>query len=862
MVNPGSVAASVKSITSVFGSSRRSSVLESSLTSTNNESLAHSSDSSTNLGDDSDSDQEDVFIYSRVQNLPTTFFHKDLVSYVSITPEVEVYGTHSGIVHIRPMVSLGHDTTSENKSIRESLPRTVRVHRASVLDIDCNSAYVATASIDGTVVIASILEGQETLQASYKRPIHAIALHPDYSIQKSYVCGGTAGQIVLSEKGWLKSRNDTVLVQTGSTILALNWIKSRIIWCNEDGITIYNVDDRIIVNRISQSRSGQQRADLYRPRINRYGPNEVVISWAQSVYIVEINNGTLRREYKLSGPVAGAVKYNTTQLAVLVKLRHAELQLIDLESGNEVYNDEIELINSENLNTNDFHLQFCNILYVVSARDAVTARERTINDHIHWLIDHDRLLEAYEASGNPQAQYSSAWRRELGLRACQKLQDEGNWNSLAAVLPTILDSSSEDGESSKQTEKHSDWLLWANKFLSSNQFLVFGDIIPRNMKLSNVHDTILLNAIETNDHNRIEAFINEWSPSVYDQRLVASRLELKATNVAMKSCLATLYLHMGDYIKAVKVFKELNSSQAYSLVLRYHLWNEKYVLDNLGPIISSGSDSSGNYVGRLQGLIEIRNELSPSKVVQVLRTQENDLLLFGYLTELGEVDESYLSEFANLMIELYAKYDTRKLMAFLQKSESYDIDRTIKLCRNQHLYSELVFLLGKIGLYRDAIDLIILNLRDFERAVNFALTQGPDTFDYLITYCKSNPELVLELMKCVEISPTKILAAIPSNMTIPGLKFALCNIIKEQEINISLSAGALAVIKSESYSSNYKLRSLRSSGTVIDPSDEYSTVDWSKSQLFTRYKSRCIGDNYQFNSLKRKNAHLRSLMQM
>lgn len=773
----------------------------------------------------SESDAEDVFVYARVRNLPPTFFHKDLVSAICILPEVQVYATHSGIVHIAP---------------NDAPPRTVRVHRASVLSICSDGKYVATASIDGTVVITAAKDAQDTVQAQFKRPVHAIALHPEYSNQKSYVSGGSAGQIVLSEKGWLKARADTVLAQTGSTILALAWIANRIVWCNEDGITVFNTDERVAVSRVR--RTNAPRADLSRPRITTNGTN-AYIAWASSVYLVDLVSGLLVREYTLSAPVCGVIVYSPTQLAVLLKKEHAELVLVDRHNSREEFADEIELHNSSNLKPNDFHLAQAGALYVVSAGDAVVARERTLRDHVDWLEAHGKLLAAYTASCS--ADFDERERKRLGNLAAEQLMKETKWEELSTVLPNVLDSNP------------ANWKPWALNFIDAGQHLLIGDVLPHE-GLTQIHDKILAKAIEENDSTRVERYVTQWPLASYTPAQAVRLLTLKTTNVVMQSCLAKIYLLLCEYTNAVKVFVKLDSSEGYNLVSQYHLWHEPAILDMLGAIVSAGSaDLEGNYVGRLRSLIDVRNELPPARVVQGLKAESSDLLLFGYLTELGQVDETYLSEFADLVVELYVKYDKERLMGFLQRTDTYDLDATIKLCRANNLYNELVFLLGKIGLAHEAIDLLVNKLGDFKRAVDFARTQGPSAFEYLIQYCKNYPQLVLELLKCVDISPTTVLAAVPHEMLIPGLKSALCDVFSEQEINLALGTGALAVVRTESREGYNKLQQLRLAGTEVDT--EVVALDWTKPQLFSPEPKEVPLSNF-LPTLSGKFKHLRELV--
>lgn len=88
-------------------------------------------------------------------------------------------------------------------------------------------------------------------------------------------------------------------------------------------------------------------------------------------------------------------------------------------------------------------------------------------------------------------------------------------------------------------------------------------------------------------------------------------------------------------------------------------------------------------------------ELPPSAVVQQLDGRRR--LIHQYLHALFMRDFRAGKEFHNTQVELYADYDREGLLAFLQHSVDYDINHAYSLCKSRGLYSEQVFLLGRMG---------------------------------------------------------------------------------------------------------------------------------------------------------------------
>lgn len=808
----------------------------------------------------SSDDEESLFIYSRVADLPPTFYTTDAISSCLLTDSCHCYATHGGIVHMRE---------PNGKTIR-----TVRVHRASVLNIDCDGKYVATASIDGTVVIASIADPLDTAQASFRRPVHCVSLHPDYTNHRAYVSGGTAGEVVLSERGWLKSRADTVLAHTQSTILAIAWVSTpqssdtRVVWCNEEGITIYSPEKRAALNRVVRSNTGM-RADLFRPRIhvNKEAGN-CVVAWARSIYVVDLKRGALKHQQELPFMLSGAVNYHQFMalLSVDPHSSGAELKLRNKE-GIEVYADEIEPHAPHKLGSNDFHLAVQGgKVYVVSSNDVIVARERTNRDHVEWLVDRKRYVEAYQSastkakkelpsddakehSGDEKSEtggspsfadsqdeaFSAEEVRSIGLQATQQLIDAASYVGAARLLTDIL-----------QPEDN-DWLLFMTQFLKNEQHLVAGDVLP-NVPVGNVHNDVLAYALKTKSADHLTRWIKNWPLDVYDATKLAKDMmemdEQGELDAEMLVVYANLLQKIGDYVGAVKALVKADSPRAFGVVKHYHLWSEPPILQILDSVLSSGYGDGGDgvFVARLRDLISVRAEIPPQKVVNQLRSPENELLLFGYLTELGLVDEPQLSQFADLMVEMYISYDRTKLLSFLERFDTYDLPKTIDLCREHKLVSELVYLLGRVGQTDEALKLIVTELKDYKRATLFAASlapsQGNEVWDVLVEYCKTEPELVLELLKRVEISAAKVLQVVPADMRIHGLKLALTNVFREQGTSLELAEGTKAIVTSESKFWTRALRLKRAEGTVLsDPSSAFESL---KPPILLSENGQCV----------------------
>lgn len=73
------------------------------------------------------------------------------------------------------------------------------------------------------------------------------------------------------------------------------------------------------------------------------------------------------------------------------------------------------------------------------------------------------------------------------------------------------------------------------------------------------------------------------------------------------------------------------------------------------------------------------------------------------------------SRFCWMQVELYAEFEPERLTGFLVSSQSYGLEAAHELCERKGLVREQVFVLGRMGNAREALDLIISKLCDVQQ---------------------------------------------------------------------------------------------------------------------------------------------------
>ena len=112
----------------------------------------------------------------------------------------------------------------------------------------------------------------------------------------------------------------------------------------------------------------------------------------------------------------------------------------------------------------------------------------------------------------------------------------------------------------------------------------------------------------------------------------------------------------------------------------------------------------------------------------------------------------------------------------------------------------MVYLLSKTGETKRALFLIIDKLGDVSQAIAFAKSQNDDDlWDDLLNYSMEKPRFIRGLLEGVgtAIDPVTLVRRIPDGLEIEGLRSGLSKILKEFELQYSISEGAAKILRGE-----------------------------------------------------------------
>lgn len=437
-------------------------------------------------------------------------------------------------------------------------------------------------------------------------------------------------------------------------------------------------------------------------------------------------------------------------------------------------------------------------------------------------------------------------KRRIGELWIQELVEEGDWVRAAQVAAKVVNTPHQ-------------WEKWIYTFAGAKKFDEIVDYMPPEPMHppipGTVYEIVLGHYIQT-DKPRFKELLDRWGTELFDANEVSIALEnqLKFRDVRedsvedgekgrdwriVKESLARLHEVSGRYREALKCYIRLqDADSAMRLIRDNHLADA--VTDDVTSFIALRVPEAELSRMSIAELEEATSEaitllvdearrglIKPEVVVRQLEEKDLNLYLYFYFRGLWQdyrdqpVDESVslVDEFADLAVHIFAGFDRELLMDFLKVSTSYTFEEAVQECEQSNFIPELVYLYSKTGRMKQALYLIIDRLGDVSQAISFAKEQDdPDLWEDLLEYSMDKPRFIRALLEEVgtSINPITLVRRIPEGLEIPGLREGLKHIMKEHEIQYSISSGVARVLRSEVAAAQNQLRSGQRKGIKFE----------------------------------------------
>ncbi|KAF2084578.1 vacuolar assembly protein-like protein [Saccharata proteae CBS 121410] len=472
-------------------------------------------------------------------------------------------------------------------------------------------------------------------------------------------------------------------------------------------------------------------------------------------------------------------------------------------------------------------------------------------------------------------------KRRIGDLWIQQLVNAKDWETAGQVAGRVLGTSSR-------------WEYWVWTFAQAGRFDDITPYIPTKQLHpplpSLVYEYVLGNYIKR-DPVRFKELLNQWDPELFDINAVTTAVEAKLDSGDVRedtveggergrdwrillNALAKLYLADGRPKEALKChFRLQNADAAMAIIRDYHLLAA--VSDDIPGFIMLRVSKEQLKSAPLDELEEASSQavhllideayegiVHPEVVVEQLQAKGMAYkpFLFLYLRALwrGEGTETefgtghdriaaegktLVEDFADLAVEMYAEYDRPLLMEFLKSSKRYDFEKACQICESREYILESVYILSIMGRTKQALFLIIDKLADVSRAIAFAKEQDdPDLWNDLLDYSMDKPRFIRGLLEEVgtAIDPITLVRRIPEGLEIEGLRDGIRRMVREYEIQFSISDGVAKVLRSEVATAMEALRAGRKRAVKFEVvSKEEDHVDvFVEPQLATKTTKR------------------------
>lgn len=515
-----------------------------------------------------------------------------------------------------------------------------------------------------------------------------------------------------------------------------------------------------------------------------------------------------------------------------------------------------------NLGLNDYHLgHYIGTpprYFVLSARAGVVAEQVQLSDRLQWFLDRKLYHQAWTMS---QHVVSAERRLGFGVAHLESLVRVGDWESATRWISTLLadteliavgdakstlatgaSSALADEKELLAKESAAQWAYWCRVFLSAGRVAELTAVIPTDPQW-NLPKAVYLELIKhwlVEDQKRAFELLSSWDVELYDAKDVAGAmeelLERTSDNEELRRHLVTLYERTYEPAKAVPHLQTLRDSNIIPFLAANH------ILPAFVPQLptfarlrfSNESDIERLPISTIQErlsdvtqiLVDSRHEIAPATVVRLMCDSHLDILAFFYLEELAAIDELLVKGFENDMVQLYAQYARPKLLPFLSANNNYSIDDAIAVCEANAFVDELVYLLAQVGENKKALTLILHELDDPQRAVNFAKSQNEhDIWNIVLEHSFSRPSYIKTLIESADeksnafYNPITILQHMDADLDIAGLKDSVTLVARDNDMALVVNQLLYNIVakRSEKVSHKFHLDELR--GVQVSASD-------------------------------------------
>ncbi|KAM7322640.1 hypothetical protein ACRRTK_018145 [Alexandromys fortis] len=804
-----------------------------------------------------ESEEEPKLKYERLSNGVTEILQKDAASCMTVHDKFLALGTHYGKVYLLDVQ--GNITQKFDVS-------PVKINQIS---LDESGEHMGVCSEDGKVQVFGLYSGEE-FHETFDCPIKIIAVHPQFvrSSCKQFVTGGKkyrvgpevgidggsnmlplyqasflstppaiplssqwqkrwvkdqcdAGylkirvllcpQLLLFERTWMNRWKSSVLHEGEGNIRSVKWRGHLIAWANNMGVKIFDITSKQRITNVPRD-DISLRPDMYPCSLCWKDPVTLIIGWGTSIKVCSVKErhasemrdlpsryveivSQFETEFYISGlaPLCDqlVVLSYVKEVSEKTEREYCARPRLDIiqplpETCEEISSDALTVRGFQENECRDYHLEYSegeSLFYIVSPRDVVVAKERDQDDHIDWLLEKKK----YE---------------DIGLAYVNHLMERGDYDMAARKCQKIL------GKNAAL------WEYEVYKFKEIGQLKAISPYLPRGDPVLKplIYEMILHEFLES-DYEGFATLIREWPGDLYNNSVIVQavrdHLKKDSQNKTLLKTLAELYTYDKNYGNALEIYLTLRHKDVFQLIHKHNLFSS--IKDKIVLLMDFDSEKA------VDMLLDNEDKISIKKVVEEL--EDRPELQHVYLHKLFKRDHHKGQRYHEKQISLYAEYDRPNLLPFLRDSTHCPLEKALEICQQRNFVEETVYLLSRMGNSRSALKMIMEELHDVDKAIEFAKEQDDgELWEDLILYSIDKPPFITGLLNNIgtHVDPILLIHRIKEGMEIPNLRDSLVKILQDYNLQILLREGCKKILVADSLSLLKKMHRTQMKGVLVD----------------------------------------------
>uniref|UniRef100_A0A803VQ59 Vacuolar protein sorting-associated protein 41 homolog n=1 Tax=Ficedula albicollis TaxID=59894 RepID=A0A803VQ59_FICAL len=728
-----------------------------------------SNEESTDESEEDESEEEPKLKYERLSNGVTEILQKDAASCMTVHEKFLALGTHYGKVYLLDVQ--GNITQKFDVS-------PVKINQIS---LDESGEHMGVCSEDGKVQVFGLYSAEE-FHETFDCPIKIVAVHPHFvrSHFKQFVTGGK--KLLLYERGWMNRWKPSVLHEGEGNIRNVKWRGHLIAWANNMGVKILDMISKQRITNVPRD-DISLRPDMYPCSLCWKDNLTLIIGWGNSVKICSVKERHASEMRDLPNRYVEIVFQFDTEFYISGLAPLCD-QLVILSYVKEISEKtEVECCARPRLDIVQPLPESCEEI----SSDALTVRGFQENEC------RDYHLEYSEG----ESLFYIISPRDVVVAKERDQDDHIDWLLEKKKYEEALMAAE---ISQKTIKKH--------KILAISRYLPRRDPVLKPL----IYEMVLHEFLES-DYEGFATLIKEWPGDLYNNTIivqaVVDHLKKDPQNRTLLRTLAELYTYDQRYGRALEIYLTLRHKDVFQLIHKHNLFSS--IRDKIVLLMDFDSEKA------VDMLLDNEDKISIDRVVEELENRPE--LQHVYLHKLFKRDHHKGQRYHEKQISLYAEYDRPNLLPFLRDSTHCPLEKALEICQQRNFVEETVYLLSRMGNSRSALKMIMEELHDVDKAIEFAKEQDDgELWEDLILYSIDKPPFITGLLNNIgtHVDPILLIHRIKEGMEIPNLRDSLVKILQDYNLQILLREGCKKILVADSLSLLKKMHRTQMKGVLVD----------------------------------------------